>query len=149
MVYLMVSETAQVCKIGWSVNPHKRLNEIRTGRSDGVELAGILKVHRKHEKYLHEKFSEFWLQGEWFRLDPAIVKYFAENEHKHPLGEPLPSKSHTTEITSAVKVAEILNDRFEAPVRHENTQLHRMVDIMVVRYGKEHVYSLLNQAMYQ
>ncbi len=59
-------------KIGISVDPHNRLCQLQTGNDEKLELLGCIPGDRKTEKAVQAMFSCSAIDGEWFRLTPAI-----------------------------------------------------------------------------
>lgn len=71
-------------KIGWSMNPHKRVTDLRSEiRYNGViVLLHAIATTRPAwlEKVMHSHFSHQWVTSEWFRLDPPDVDFFKSIE---------------------------------------------------------------------
>ena len=65
MIYLIACKETNTCKIGYSLNPEKRLNQLQTANPFPIELVGVLKGTVKEEKDLHFKFQHYKKQGEW------------------------------------------------------------------------------------
>ena len=71
-------------KIGVGVNPEKRMSELQTGNARELQL--ICKIPVKTEKdafalenRLHQEYSAFSKNGEWFNiLDHIVVKEFSQ-----------------------------------------------------------------------
>jgi hypothetical protein len=78
-VYLIESYNTQFYKIGISKNdPHKRLKQLATANADELRLITTYEseYYRKLEKWLHRKFSQYRLEGEWFKLpDDDIIGF--------------------------------------------------------------------------
>jgi hypothetical protein len=68
-VYLI--EDGNVCKIGVSKNPYKRLKSIKTSRP-----YAILVAHSRNftESQLHKKYKQYNIGGEWFRFPKGVYK---------------------------------------------------------------------------
>lgn len=75
-VYLVGSTNFGWYKIGKSARPETRVKELGILLPFKVEVVGIWKAQNHHiaEKALHEKFSAFRLNGEWFRLDRKQIE---------------------------------------------------------------------------
>lgn len=73
-IYLMIDQRTKLYKIGRSVNPKYRE---RTLQSDNplIDLVFSKKAGQEHETYLHEKFAEKRIRGEWFSLNSEDVNY--------------------------------------------------------------------------
>ena len=67
---------SQRIKIGYSGNPGRRIKELQTGNSRKLALMGWVSGGDKaYESTLHEKYSTFRVQGEWFEIDADDVIY--------------------------------------------------------------------------
>ena len=68
--YLYIIENKGVCKIGYSSNFKKRLNNYKTHLGD-VNLVYLTKQYNcfKLEGELHQSFEHKRMSGEWFDLD--------------------------------------------------------------------------------
>ena len=73
-VYLM--KGGDYHKIGLSVDPKNRRQQIATGMPFNVELIHTISTDdmKKAEKHLHKLFAEKRVGGEWFELDEADVE---------------------------------------------------------------------------
>lgn len=77
-VYLIKNHRNGFVKIGRSVNPSTRE---KTLQSEEPELEMIFhhKGLESDELFLHQKFNEKRLRGEWFKLDDEDVKFIVEH----------------------------------------------------------------------
>jgi len=82
-VYFIQSKITKRVKIGWAINPEKRLRDLQTGSAEGLTLLG--KIHcrsvydaKKTEGYLHNLFKDLRLGGEWFDYDPSLIAYLVD-----------------------------------------------------------------------
>ena len=71
-VYLIGNADHEICKIGVSSSPEKRLPGIQAGCPYGLEILALKEGNRKLEKSLHRRFSRNRLYGEWFKLTDEI-----------------------------------------------------------------------------
>ena len=76
MIYLIVNRKENICKIGYSNNPKKRLNELQVGNSNELQLLKTIEGNQQQEAILHSLFFDFNLRGEWFIYSNEIKKYF-------------------------------------------------------------------------
>lgn len=66
-VYFMQSQGGdEAVKIGWSMNPNRRLAEVGQGHPYGLAIVALLPGGRAVEFALHRRFKEYRLGGEWF-----------------------------------------------------------------------------------
>lgn len=63
-------------KIGTTTDLPRRHNDLSMGNPDLTLLATILGGHRE-ERELHERFREYRVRGEWFRLEGKLAEYVA------------------------------------------------------------------------
>ena len=75
-VYFMKS--GDLVKIGISIEPTSRLNQLRTGNPN-IELIGTMWGGEIVEELLHNKFQAYWVRGEWFQLNEEIISYIQRN----------------------------------------------------------------------
>jgi hypothetical protein len=76
MIYLIHNEITNKCKIGYSVNPTQRLQELQTGSSERILLKTQIEGSYELENQIHKKFEEHRIQGEWFIYNKEIAEYF-------------------------------------------------------------------------
>jgi len=70
-VYFLVA--GKTVKIGFSKQPGGRALELRTGISKRIDRIIVVRGTRRDEKFLHRKFVDYRLEGEWFRLSADII----------------------------------------------------------------------------
>jgi hypothetical protein len=80
-VYLLGSpEDPGVVKIGFSVNPTRRLKEIQRDNGHPLTLMGMLPGTRADEKAMHARFREHRKMGEWFYPTQELFSVFGVKE---------------------------------------------------------------------
>jgi len=81
-VYLLVDARNERFKIGYSLNPERRLYEfIHHNSTNEITLIGYFPGTTANESVVHSIFKSARIIREWFRNDIEIVQYFTE----HPL----------------------------------------------------------------
>lgn len=81
-VYFIQATTSRSIKIGYaSTDPLQRLNALRTGSSESLELLGCERAVRRKETELHKRWATSRLNGEWFTESPDLLAYIQENCH--------------------------------------------------------------------
>lgn len=76
-VYLMQQGVDGPYKIGFTQNnPVRRIKQLQTGNPEKIRLVSQFAASVAVEAYLHGKFSDLRLQGEWFKPDSAILGIF-------------------------------------------------------------------------
>ena len=76
-VYVAMEETTGRVKIGISKHPEERIKEINVGNPDKLTLVTVFQVGKngyRVESFLHEKYKDYHLRGEWFSADVPIFK---------------------------------------------------------------------------
>ncbi len=69
-------------KIGRSINPEKRMSELKTGSPHELKILLIVKNHGHLEKKIHIAFKVWRKEGEWFHLSTQIknfIEYLKED----------------------------------------------------------------------
>lgn len=72
-VYFIQDAETRAIKIGISVNPAGRLNQLQIGHPYQLVLLGTIPGSRQIEAELHVKFERHHLRGEWFRGDDQLL----------------------------------------------------------------------------
>lgn len=84
VVYFVATKTA--IKIGYSCDLVSRLNCLKAGAPDELELLGVITLHsvdeaHKKERQLHRQFAKYRMHHEWFRRDPKIETFITRNHN--------------------------------------------------------------------
>lgn len=82
-VYFITDGVGHV-KIGFAANVGARLCELQTGNALPLTVLATLKGSCDTERELHQRFAEYRVRGEWFRLAPEVVEYI----------EAIPNRKH-------------------------------------------------------
>lgn len=69
--FIRAGKTASI-KIGWAVNPYKRLDQLQTGSPHTLHLVGYYPASRKGESEWHGDWRALRVRGEWFTLDNEL-----------------------------------------------------------------------------
>lgn len=78
-LYIIGNVQQNICKIGVSKNPSKRLKQIQTGCPFKVSiLAYVEHLGRDSEKEMHKRYKGDRMQGEWFRINDEIRSIIGE-----------------------------------------------------------------------
>lgn len=72
MIYIIKVKDKDICKIGYSENPEKRLASLQTANYEKLELITTFNGSRDLEAHLHKKFGVYRLNGEWFTYNEEI-----------------------------------------------------------------------------
>jgi hypothetical protein len=74
--FLRAGDTDRI-KIGWTAqwNGGSRVKGIGTGNHDQLHLIGVIDGRRPEEKHLHERYAEYRVRGEWFKLTGDLLKF--------------------------------------------------------------------------
>ena len=71
-VYFFANIEMGFCKIGCSKNVYERIKSINCSTPYEVKIISVIRGNYKLEKELHDKFSEYRLNGEWFKYDGKL-----------------------------------------------------------------------------
>jgi hypothetical protein len=68
MIYFIGNREMNICKIGYSKRPYRRIESIKKTVPFELEIFSIIEGSMSEEKMYHSKYSEFKIKGEWFKL---------------------------------------------------------------------------------
>jgi Meiotically up-regulated gene 113 len=77
-VYVIEAVGTNRVKIGYSLNPEKRIKELSTGCPFELQLVGCVKGTIEREKQLHCRFTKYRVNGEWFELKGKLSQWISE-----------------------------------------------------------------------
>ena len=60
-------------KIGFSVNPEKRLRELQAANPYPLRILGTVRALKDDERDLHLRFAQHRVRGEWFAPTKAVL----------------------------------------------------------------------------
>jgi len=81
-VYFIEAVGTPRIKLGYSVDPEKRLKELQTGSPYKLALLAKWPAIPQTETYLHELFTEYRVHGEWFELPQILMEQLLKNDRK-------------------------------------------------------------------
>lgn len=67
-VYFIRAGRTNAVKIGWAVDPHKRLEALQTGSPHRLYLVAYTPGSHADEQDWHERYRAARIRGEWFTL---------------------------------------------------------------------------------
>lgn len=76
MIYLIVNEDFQTCKIGVTTDLKSRFSTLQSSNSSPLYIYGSIEGDKTVENEVHNKFLDLRKQGEWFYLTKEICDYF-------------------------------------------------------------------------
>jgi len=71
--YVYIAVSGDKLKVGLSINPESRIEQLRTGAPD-IELIEKYPGNKEIEKDTHKKFKEYSVGGEWFLYSEDLLK---------------------------------------------------------------------------
>lgn len=77
-VYFVRGDRSGLVKIGYSVNPRKRMKGLMTGAAEPLTLLFVIRAPRSRERALHARFAKYRTQGEWFEAGPDLAAFIAK-----------------------------------------------------------------------
>jgi excisionase family DNA binding protein len=72
-VYFIQDTETEAVKIGVSIDPKMRFNQLQTGYPYRLVLLGTIPGSRQQEVEMHVRFERFHIRGEWFRGDDQLL----------------------------------------------------------------------------
>lgn len=87
MIYFIGDIEANVCKIGFSRKPYRRIETLRGQSPYKLEIFDIIDGDFTDEKFLHSKYFASRLNGEWFRLSDVLDLGFSRDIKKITIGD--------------------------------------------------------------
>lgn len=82
-VYFIRSEKTHAIKIGFTADQvEKRLSSLQTAHPYKLQLLATLPGTREYEKSLHDRFSSYRLEGEWFNPHPDLLAFISVIQNK-------------------------------------------------------------------
>lgn len=97
-VYFIRSGLSQEIKIGHTLDPVVRLNELQVANSEPLTLMGTIPGGRKRESEIHRLFRHLKIRGEWYRGTRELVSWVERELDKAH------TKAHTTHPQPLLKV---------------------------------------------
>lgn len=70
------SPDSNYVKVGYSVNPQKRVAELQTGNPRKLVILAIMKGTLEDERALHAKYADANILQEWFELSDELLEEF-------------------------------------------------------------------------
>lgn len=77
MIYFI--GTTKKVKIGFSLNPTKRLSDIKRDNPEELFLYFVDEGDRTKEFNYHQKFKDYHIQNEWFSISGELKKFLDKN----------------------------------------------------------------------
>lgn len=86
-VYFILNASARAIKIGFSGDPGKRVNTLKTFSPDKLELFASVPGKRSHELALHHALVSRRRNGEWFEWDLITHELIERAKASAPIEE--------------------------------------------------------------
>jgi hypothetical protein len=74
-IYFIADLTNNEVKIGISKDPHKRLKQLQTARSNKLKLLKTVHGTNEDEKKYHSLFCWYKKEGEWYELSDELWEF--------------------------------------------------------------------------
>jgi hypothetical protein len=71
-VYFIQAMDTGAIKIGFSIDPLRRIKELQTGHPAILKLICCIEGTRADERAFHQRFQKDRYQGEWFHPEPIL-----------------------------------------------------------------------------
>ena len=72
-------ELTDYVKIGYSVNPRKRIAELQCGNPRRLRMIGFIEGTQADEANMHSAYLEYNVMQEWFRATDGLIEQFQED----------------------------------------------------------------------
>lgn len=73
--FIYAVDAGEICKIGWSSNPHRRLSNIKTDNPAVIGLIGYVAGTIQEERALHRQLEPHRVAREWYRREGAVAEF--------------------------------------------------------------------------
>jgi hypothetical protein len=80
MVYFLQNSITGAVKIGWSDNLDARLSSLRVGSDCELQLIRTVTGGRGTERWLHKRFCQHLIRGEWFAFHGDMLTVVPPDE---------------------------------------------------------------------
>ena len=129
-------------KIGYSINPIKRVSAIQVDLPEKIEVLGIIKGDRKLEKHLHDVFMSHRSSGEWFTYCNEIQDFIDEQENfmwefglddKHPLTTNTVKRARLNSGLTYEQIGKVLGVSTRAVPKMENRAKNESISLKKLR----------------
>lgn len=84
-VYVIGNLNANICKIGFSINPKERIKGVQTGCPHVLQILLLFEADKYTETRLHHKYKKYKRTGEWFNIEGELK----ESIEKHIKIQPI------------------------------------------------------------
>jgi hypothetical protein len=79
-VYFIQAGDGGPIKIGFSVDPRKRMRHIQTMNAEQLFLLGTIECETdRTEFHIHQRFAHICIRGEWHRPTEELLQFITEN----------------------------------------------------------------------
>lgn len=75
MIYFIQPVSGGLIKIGFAIDPQKRLAEIQRMSPATLQILATIEGDRKREAELHQRFAGLRIYGEWFRAEKRLLDF--------------------------------------------------------------------------
>ncbi len=79
-VYMVQNQTTGAVKIGYSGDLPNRIRALQTGSGANLHILRVIPGAKATETWLHRRFSQYRLRGEWFAFHPDMLEVVAPDE---------------------------------------------------------------------
>ena len=80
MIYLIVDEDLQYCKVGYSKNPDKRLESLQIGSPHKLFIAATVHGELYDEAMIHKRWEHLAVRGEWFTFSEDMLNWLHDSK---------------------------------------------------------------------
>lgn len=157
-VYCIVTEDNKFIKIGHSMNPVNRKNNLQTCNPVKLNLYSYYPGNSSEEKSLHIKFKSLRVIGEWFKYHQDIINHF-DNKKTTVIKPIVTIKSEPIELFNPIDWSQndysiretIINVKTEKDSRTEFEKAIDNFDLSLIEenYDKDFEWTEYDEQFYQ
>lgn len=116
-VYIIRCGDSGMVKIGWAVDPELRCRDLQTGHWEPLSLIRVMEGDVRDEGWMHGRFSEFRVRGEWFRFTEEMLTIEIARLEPEPPPDPKGEFVADWEAATAYYLAASPSERHELIAR--------------------------------
>jgi hypothetical protein len=75
-----IQDNAGLVKIGYSANPLARLGNLQSAHATELRIIRVIDGGERTERWLHRRFDDQWVRGEWFNFHPDMMSVIPPDE---------------------------------------------------------------------
>jgi hypothetical protein len=106
VVYFVECSLSSRIRIGTTIDPTQRVQQLNTFNCAPVRLVGTLSGGTVIEKFVHDRFNHLRLHGDWFQPAPELWAFIEDINHGRFLPEAVPTRGERRKVERPDEVEE-------------------------------------------